>query len=86
MGMSLHYRAPVTTPYLNSQSVLLSHQLVKVHVTVQLPKHLDLKPWASEYEMIMIHDSHYSHSNMMQGSIYEHFVGGNRLLSGNCAK
>ena len=38
MDMSLHYRAPVTTPYLNS------HRLVKVHVTVQLPKRLDLKP------------------------------------------
>ena len=44
MGMSLHYRAPVTTTYLTNQSVLLSHQLVKVHVTVQLPKRLDLKP------------------------------------------
>ena len=44
MGMSLHYRAPVTTPYLNSQSVLLSYHLVKVHVTIQLPKRLDLKP------------------------------------------
>ena len=50
----------------NSQSVLLSHRLVKLHVTVQVPKRLDLKPWASEYRMIMIHGSHYSYCNMMQ--------------------